>query len=83
MRNTQVQVIPAKKPKVSSKSVLQTSKRRVAAYAGWQLMQGSVPTAKSSLIHIIHRSNITQIISTAEATGFLRAYLQMRGRPQL
>ena len=33
MRNTQVQVIPAKKPKVSSKSVLQTSKRRVAAYA--------------------------------------------------
>ena len=33
MRNAQVQVIPAKKPKVSSKSVLQTSKRRVAAYA--------------------------------------------------
>ena len=33
MRNTQVQVIPAKKPKVSSKNVLQTSKRRVAAYA--------------------------------------------------
>ena len=33
MSNSRVQVIPAKKPKVSSKSHLTTGKRRVAAYA--------------------------------------------------
>ena len=32
MRNVQVQVIPAKKPKMSSKSFTPTGKRRVAAY---------------------------------------------------
>ena len=33
MRNVQVQVIPAKKPKMSSKNFTPTGKRKVAAYA--------------------------------------------------